>query len=206
MNKHKFEGKRVFWSNKWDKIWLLIIPVIFFIDIFTSDRYSSFWFLFILITASAFVIYVLYHMFNPRFVWIDTNTKKGKRIKEEAFELRYNDKGLFEYGDNGFHFTDKDEKYFVAWTDIEAIFAYKRDLMVVDELNMDIFLKENKKIWLTEEMDGWYQFVLKIKEVFPGIDKEFDVNLIFPPFETNLTLVYNATDKSQSELINQYYD
>ncbi len=108
--------------------------------------------------------------------------------------------------DNGFHFTDKDEKNFVAWTDIEAIFAYKRDLMVVDELNMDIFLKKNKKIWLTEEMDGWYQFVLKLKEVFPGIDKEFDVNLIFPPFETNLTLVYNATDKSQSELINQYFD
>ncbi len=71
MNKHKFEGKRVFWSNKWDKIWLLIIPVIFLIDIFTSDRYSTFWFRFILVIASAFVIYVLYHMFNPRFVWID---------------------------------------------------------------------------------------------------------------------------------------
>lgn len=78
--------------------------------------------------------------------------------------------------------------------------------MVVDELDMDIFLKGNKKIWLTEEMDGWYQFVIKIKEVFPAIDKEFDGNLIFPAFETNLTLVYNATDKTQSELINQYYE
>jgi hypothetical protein len=59
---------------------------------------------------------------------------------------------------------------------------------------------------LTEEVDGWFQFILKIKEVFPSIDKEFDTNLIFPAFETNLTLVYNSTDKTQSELMDKYYE
>ena len=71
---------------------------------------------------------------------------------------------------------------------------------------MEIFIKDDYRIRLTEEVDGWFQFILKIKEVFPSIDKKFDTNLIFPAFETNLTLVYNSTGKTQSELIDKYYE
>ena len=206
MDTKQLDGKRVFWSNKWDKLWLLIIPAIFLFDIFGSNRYSSFWFWTILIGATVFIIYVFYHVFHPKFAWVDTKSKDGKLIQQKAFDLRYNDTGVFQYVDAGFNFADKDQTIFVAWTDIESIFAFKRDLMTVDELNIEIFLKNNMRIRLTEEIDGWFQFIIKIKEVFPSIDKEFDTKLIFPAFETNLTLVYNSTDKTQSELINQYYE
>ena len=145
-------------------------------------------------------------MFHPKFSWVDTKSKDGKLIQQKVFDLRYNDIGVFQYFDTGFNFADKDQTIFVAWTDIESIFAFKRDLMTVDELNIEIFLKDNIRIRLTEEIDGWFQFIIKIKEVFPSIDKEFDTKLIFPAFETNLTLIYNSTDKTQSELINQYYE
>lgn len=205
MDTKHLDGKRVFWSKKWDKIWLLIIPVLSLIDLILSDRYSTFWFWTILIGAALFIIYVLYHLFHPKFVWVDTQTKNGKLIEQKAFDLRFNDKGIFEYTDNGFNFTVNDQTIFIAWTDIDAIFAYKRDLMVIDELNMEIFLKNDFRIKLTEETAGWYQFILKLKEVFPEIDKAFDIELIFPAFETNLTLVYTSTGKSQTELINRYY-
>ena len=206
MDTKQLDGKRVFWSNKWDKLWLLIIPAISLIDIFISNRYSFFWFWTILIGATVFIIYVLYHIFHPKFSWVDTKSKYGKLIQQKAFDLRYSDTGVFQYVDTGFNFTDTDQKIFVAWTDIETIFAFKRDLMTVDELNIEVFLKNNMRIRLTEEIDGWFQFIIKIKEVFPSINKEFDTKLIFPAFETNLTIIYNSTDKTQTELINQYYD
>jgi len=146
MDTKQLEGKRVFWSNKWDKLWLLVIPIIFLIDIFSSKRYSPFWFWTILIGATAFVVYVLYHMFHPKFVWVDTKSKDGKLIQEKAFDLRYNDTGVFQYLDTGFNFADRDKTIFVAWTDIEAIFAFKRDLITFDELNIEIFLKNNIRI------------------------------------------------------------
>ncbi len=206
MDTKQLEGKRVFWSNKWDKLWLLVIPTIFLVDIFISNRYSAFWFWTILIGATVFIIYILYHMFHPKFLWVDTKSKEGKEIQQKAFDLRYNDTGVFQYVDTGFNFTDKDRTIFVAWVDIETIFAFKRDLMTVDQLNIEVFIKNNMRIRLTEEIDGWFQFIIKIKEVFPIIDKEFDTKLIFPPFETNLTLVYNSIEKTQSELLNQYYE
>ena len=206
MDTKQLEEKRVFWSSKWDKLWLLIIPVISLIDLSISNRYSIFWFWTILIGATSFIVYILYHMFHLKFVWVDTKSKDGKLIKQKAFDLRYNYNGVFEYVDTGFNFTDKGETIFVAWSNIETIFAFKKDLMTVDELNIEVFLKDYMRIRLTEEIEGWYQFIIKIKEVFPSIDKEFDTKLIFPAFETNLTLVYNSTDKTQSELINQYYE
>ncbi|MFD2920001.1 hypothetical protein ACFS6H_09800 [Terrimonas rubra] len=206
MDTKQLDGKRVFWSNKWDKLWLLIIPTIFLFDIFCSNRYSSFWFWTILIGAAVFIIYVLYHMFYPKFAWVDTKSKDGKLIQQKAFDLRYNDTGVFQYVHTGFYFSDKDQTIFVAWADIKSIFAFKRDLMTVDELNIEVFLKNDTRIRLTEEIDGWFQFIIKLKEVFPNIDKEFDTKLIFPAFETNLTLVYNSKNKTLSELINQYYE
>ncbi len=206
MDTKQLNGKRVFWSNKWGKLWLLTIPAILIVDIFASNRYSSFWFWTFLVAATVFIIYVLYHMFHPKFFWVDTKSNEGKIIQQKAFDLRYNDTGAFQYVDTGFNFMDKDQVIFIAWTDIETIFAFKRDLMTVDELSIEVFLKNNMRIRLTEEIDGWYQFIIKIKEVFPGVDKEFDTKLIFPPFETNLTLIYNSTNKTQSELLNKYYE
>lgn len=206
MDTKHLDGKRVFWSNKWDKLWLLIIPAIFLVDLFTTDRYSIFGFWIILIGAMTFISYVLYHMFHPKFKWVDTKSNNGKLLQQKAFDLRYNDTGVFQYVDKGFNFSDKDKTIFVAWTDIESIFAFKTYLMTFDELNIEVFLKDDMRIRLTEETDGWFQFIIKIKEVFPTIDKEFDTNVIFAAFETNLTLVYNSTGKSQSELIAKYYD
>lgn len=204
MDTKHLEGKRVFWSNKWDKIWLLIIPTILLIDIFTPGKYSTFWFWTILICAGAFNIYVLYHMFHPKFAWVDPTTTQGKKIQEKAFELLCNDTGNFQYSPDGFEFTINNQKQTVNWADIESIFAYKRDLYTVDELDLDIFTNNGFKLHLTEECPGWYQFILKLKEIFPSIDKEFDVKLMFPPFDTNLTLVYDSKGRTLDEVKGDY--
>lgn len=111
----------------------------------------------------------------------------------------------FQFLSDGFDFIDNDNKHSILWADIESIFAYKRDLYTVDELDIDVFTKDGYRLHLIEEQPGWYQFILKIKEVFPGVDKEFDAKLMFPPFKTNLTLVYDSGGRTLEEVKNIFY-
>lgn len=143
------EGKTIFWSNKWDKLWLLILPTTFLINIFTTNV-PAFWFWTILILASSINIYVLYHMFHPKFAWVDVSTIKGKEIQQQAFKMMYNDNGVFSYKEDGFNFRDKNKTVFIAWADIEYIFAYKKDLYTYDEINIDVFIKGKFRLHLTE--------------------------------------------------------
>jgi len=200
METKKLEETDNFWSNKWDKAWLLIIPGIFLTDIFYSGDYSRFWFWTILVSMTVFALLILNRLFNPKY------PRQQKEIQKKAFELRYQDLGVFEYEKDGFNFTGGDQPLFSRWSDIEAIFVYKRDLFTFDELNMEIFLINDYRIRITEETNGWYQFILKLKQVFPTIDQEFEGKLMFPPFETNLSLIYTSINKSQTELIAKYYD
>lgn len=205
MDTKHLEGKRVFWSNKWDKLWLLVIPVCLLIDLFLKDRYSSITFWVLLIFSSLFIVYVLYHMFHPKFTWVDPSTKEGREIQQKAMELTMEDFGNFEYTGEGFTLKVGGETTFTAWKDIEAVFAYKRDLYTIDELNLDVFTMNNYRLHLTEEMPGWYQFIAKLKEAFPVIGKDFDVHLMFPAFATNMTLVYDSKGRTLEEALTQYY-
>jgi hypothetical protein len=145
-------------------------------------------------------------MFHPKFVWVDTTTTAGKTIQAKARELILADFGEFTYSDNGFVFTDKGVTYSFLWLEIQTIFAYKRDLYTEDELNLDVILVNNFRLHLTENIPGWYQFIDRIKLVFPTIDKDFDVKLMFPPFATNLTLVYDSKGRKLEETMKEYYD
>lgn len=206
MDEKELEGKRVLWTNKWDKLWLLIIPVILLIETLSNpNKYNLFWFWVIIIGTSTFTGYVLYHMFHPKFVWVDPTTTEGKKIQAKADELSFSDFGVFSYHDNGFDFIEKGQTHSFLWADIESIFGYKRDLYNVDELNLDVFAKNNFRLHLTENVPGWYQFIDKIKQAFPTIDKDFEAILMFPPFETNLTLVYDFKGRTLDEAMNQYY-
>lgn len=205
MDIRHLEGKRIFWSNKWDKLWLLVIPLCFLVDLFLTNRYSSFWFWVLLIFSSTVIVYVLYHMLHPKFVWVDPSTKDGREIQQKAIELAMEDFGKFEYTSEGFTLIVGGEATFTAWKDIEAIFAYMRDLYSVDELNLDVITKNNYRLHLTEEMPGWHQFIVKLKEAFPIIRKDFEINLMFPAFATNMTLVYDSKGRTLQEVMREYY-
>lgn len=206
MEKKQLEGKRVFWSNKWDKLWLLIIPVGLLIETLTNSyKYDLFCFWVIIIGTSTFTFYVLYHMFHPKFAWVDTTTTDGKEIQTKTTELIFSDLGAFTYKENGFDFTEQAQVYSILWADIESIFGYKRDLFTIDELNLDIYAKNNFRLHLTEETPGWYQFIEKIKQAFPTIDKEFEATLMFPPFATNMTLIYDAKSRTLEDAMKEKY-
>jgi hypothetical protein len=54
---------------------------------------------------------------------------------------------------------------------------------------------------LTEETPGWYKFLTLTKEKFPQIDKDWEVDISTPAFETKLTLIYDKKNRDLSEVI-----
>ena len=78
------------------------------------------------------------------------------------------------------------------WADITQINVYKVDQMTVDRIDMEIVYGE-KSFSISEELPGWYQFVLKTKEVFPTIPKDWDSVIICPAFSTIYRRIYDRT-------------
>lgn len=186
-------------------LWGLVIPVFFLVDVFISDRYSATWFWIIITLAPLSIIGIFYMTFHPREVRSYMAVKQRRELADRPFDEKYNDLGEFEYEDLGFSIPNGDHRLFMAWTDIAAIFIYKRDLMTVDQLNIDLFFSNNQNLHLTEDDAGWYQLIEQLKKAFPTIAKDFDRKVVFPPFETNLTLVYETEDRTLEEAVKFYY-
>ncbi len=76
------------------------------------------------------------------------------------------------------------------------MFGYKRDLYTTDLVCLDIFCDNGQGIRLHEEIPGWFQFIRKLPEHFPSIKPGWEIELTFPAFETNFTLLYERNGLS----------
>lgn len=105
------------------------------------------------------------------------------------FNYRYNTLGKFNYEDDGFifHFDNGPQK--IKWNDVVRLTAYKKDLLTIDEIRMDIIYNDFQ-FTITEETPGWFQFILKTKLIFPTIPESWDIEIIHPAFAANLTVLY----------------
>jgi hypothetical protein len=164
---------------------------------------NDFWFWAVIV--GAFILFVLYLLFTFKNAQADALAiKEGKVERNEAFQKMYDDEGIFTYREGGFDVKLKDETISAQWDDIETIFAYKIDLMTYDMLAMEIKLKNDFSFRITEEAEGWYQFIKKIKEVFPSVKQDFEMDLMFPAFATNLMVVYDAEGRPIDKLVEPY--
>jgi hypothetical protein len=108
-----------------------------------------------------------------------------EQYQKGKYQALLNDLGEFTYDNSGFLYKGKQYK----WNDIEELNAYKADMFTYDEIRIDIVFK-GVFLTITEETPGWYQFVIKTKEVFPSIAKDWDDKIVFPPFADNFITLY----------------
>ena len=101
----------------------------------------------------------------------------------------YEQFGVFSYEEDGFvvQMLQGAKKY--LYSGIEAIIAYKVDLLTYDEIRLEVIFEECV-LRISEDAPGWYQFVIKMKEVFPSIPKDWDLRMPFPPWAMNLMVLY----------------
>jgi hypothetical protein len=116
-----------------------------------------------------------------------TNSNSGK-----TFDELYNELGAFDYDESGFTINYENFTKRIAWDDITQLNVYKVDQFTVDRIDMEI-VYGGKALTISEELPGWYQFVLKTKEIFPTIPKNWDTEIIPPAFSTNYATIYDIT-------------
>jgi hypothetical protein len=130
------------------------------------------------------------------FLFIFPHREATNQVAKKSFNELYNELGAFEYNGRGFilHYGDFEKK--VEWDNITQLNVYKVDLMTTDRIDMEIVCG-GSRFSIHEEIPGWYQFIIKTKEVFPTIPKEWDVDIMFPAFATNYRTIYEkANEKS----------
>lgn len=118
----------------------------------------------------------------------ETNSNSGK-----SFDEMYQAIGMFQYDNEGFTISYEDFTKRINWADITQLNVFKVDQMTIDRIDMEIVYGD-KCFTISEELPGWYQFVLKTKEVFPSIPKDWDITIIQPAFATNYRTIYDKTN------------
>ena len=122
-----------------------------------------------------------------------TNSNSGK-----TFDVRYNDLGAFKYDESGFTIQYEDFTKRILWDDITQLNVYKVDQLTIDRIDMEIVYGD-KAVEISEKLPGWYQFILKTKEIFPTIPKDWDIKIIHPAFATNYTTIYDKAKLDQEQ-------
>jgi hypothetical protein len=110
----------------------------------------------------------------------------------------------FTYFDGGFNTPAIINHQMIAWNELRAVFAYKRDLYTIDELCLDIFYLEHSLLTITEETAGWHTFVEQLETHLPLLPGWFE-EVVVPAFETKLTLVYEHENRSFAQAVTVYY-
>jgi|SRR5215831_2076711 len=114
----------------------------------------------------------------------------GKLTYEEEFQQL----GIFEYDEEGFIIRYEEICTRIRWKDITELNVYKRDLMTIDSITMDIVYGEMQTT-ISEDLPGWHQFVERSKIIFPEIPGDWDWVIVQPPFATNYRNIYKKEEK-----------
>lgn len=104
-------------------------------------------------------------------------------------EDRRNDPGAFFYEEDGFFYTFMTETRKFEWVSIERIAAYKMDLWSGDQVCLELTTDDNVTTF-SEETDGWFVFLEKLRERFPGVPADLGDVIEQPPFDTNLRVLW----------------
>lgn len=110
-------------------------------------------------------------------------------FSSESFQKKHNNFGAIEYKNDGFVIKDKDLSVDIKWDDINKIEVYKKDLFTVDLIVMEI-THDEKVLVIDEELPGWFQFILKLKEIFSEIPRDWDLTIMNPAFEKNYRVLF----------------
>jgi hypothetical protein len=78
----------------------------------------------------------------------------------------------------------------IVWSEITQMNVSKKDFMAWDRIELEIVYGD-KSLTLNEDVEGWNEFVIKVKELFTSIPHDWDTIIIHLPFETNFKTIYS---------------
>lgn len=176
----------------------LIIITLYYFD-YHRNKPLIFWTFFMLFIFLIFRTIQLLTNKNLFFVSKENLTDNSSR-NQELKKYDMNSLGIFEYTENGMFITDKNSKIDIKWSDISTILGYKKDLLTIDTICVDIIYNKSS-LTVCEETPGWFQFVTKLKKQFPNIPSDWDTEIALPAFERKLTLLYDRQNRKLEQIL-----
>jgi hypothetical protein len=79
-----------------------------------------------------------------------------------------------------------------AWSDVSAVFVFKRDLWVRDLVCMVFELKNSENVEIDWETEGWKEVLTNLPSVLPGImdSRKWCGKVLVPDFAMSLMQIY----------------
>jgi hypothetical protein len=155
-------------------------------------------------------LFVSYPVYNPniKIVFIgskgytDYLKKDGEKFIQNYKNIK-DEPGIFNYTDVGFSISREEKAEHYTWDSINTMMAYKRDNVTTDCICLILYFNDDRQLEMNEELKGWCMFNKRIKEKFPQINKQWDLEIASPAFKTNLTLVYDRAGRTLEEVMRQ---
>lgn len=96
-----------------------------------------------------------------------------------------------EVEEHGFSYVRREGKTTVPWADVKEVFAFKRDIFVVDLICIGFRVSDVGGYWeIDEEMSGYKDVLAAITKAFPGLAPDWWDKVAFPAFQTNLVTLW----------------
>ena len=139
---------------------------------------------FIVVSLSLLISYTLVRFISNRgYAWY----KKNRQNVKSGFNF-YNN--YFEYRDYKYSGNRTFKKY--RWSDVEKIFLFKRCLLNLDQIGISMKLSNNEEVFVTEDVDGWREFLIEIDNQYPNINIMEEVMIIStPPLEEKGKVIFD---------------
>ena len=121
-----------------------------------------------------------------------SDKKADERLKADS-ALRWKklqeERGAFDYDADGFSYPFENGASQIRWSEVERVIGYKLDLFTVDEICLELHVGD-RAIRFSESTPGWYQFLDRLRTVFPVIRENWDWEVAMPAFTGNYTVLY----------------
>lgn len=206
MAHNTFNNRNIIWESKVKAIGVISTCFLFVAAaIWTEPQYSTFSFWATVIFFGGGGLGMLYRLLNPKNLFVTHSSPLGKQIIANQFKEAQADLGPFIYDENGFILTESLGAAHYAWADIEAVFGYKEDEYVTDEICFEAFFKAGSRLKMTESTPGWYQFIRRLSEHISSIPPDWHIEIAVPAFETKLTLLYDKQGRTKEQAEAAYY-
>lgn len=139
-----------------------------------------------------------------RYFIKDDKGQSKEHAKKSLNELMTDD-GIFTYSEKGFQLKISQTIHHLEWKKVKTMIAYKMDRFASDDICMDVFCDNEVNFTISEETPGWYRFVDHSKKHIPEIANLWEIEMVTPGFEANLSIVYDRHYRNIHEIEKEYY-
>jgi len=108
---------------------------------------------------------------------------------EEDIAAMLEDDGIFTFHADGFALEIESRPLNYRWDDVLKIIAYKTDRLTIDQICIEVFLRDGQMFRISEETLGYYQFMEHAKREITGLLPDWELKVVHPAFERNETIL-----------------